>query len=98
MRRIRATEFVAKQVGKFPTFPIRGVNGYAGEQDGDKALFFRLDGSKKYLMETRLVPEHAAVQWANYCAPMWNISFGVWESKLTAADRNALLVQGIFLV
>jgi len=75
-----------KEVGCWPTFPVKGMNGYGGEQDGTRVLFalFRCKSRKE--AEKILVPENSAIQWARYTSHGWEGSVGVWSDEVSEEE------------
>ena len=87
MRKIETAEVTTKKLGHYPTFPVLGLNGYAGEQDGDTVRYFTIVGTKKNII-TKMVPDLAVVQHAEYSRHFasWEIIYGVWESQLKKGE------------
>ena len=74
--------------------PVRGVNGYAGEQDGDRALFsdlfhFRSRAKADEAFPNGL-PDYVQLHWARYKSGQgWEVVFGWWQSQ--DDDTNPLI-------
>ena len=76
-------------------FPMRGVNGYAGEQDGDTVVL-----SDLYLFSSRAaadeqfpsgVPEYVELHWGQYRPGHgWECVFGWWASQEEEENKNPL--------
>lgn len=77
-----------------PQFPIRGQNGYGGEQDGSRVLLSgpHLWKSKAEAdAEIASLPDWVQVHWATYSRPRfsqdygwsggWQVVFGVWSNQ-----------------
>ena len=77
-------------------FPMIGVDGYAGEQDGDTVS---LSGPHFFGSRAQAdaefpsgVPEYVGLHWAIYRPGRgWECVFGWWNSKPTDGDGNPLI-------
>lgn len=83
---------------KFPQdgLPVRGVNGYGGEQDGDFVLFSgpHWFGSREQADREfpNGVPEYVQLHWAKYRPGHgWECVFGWWASRASEGDGNQLI-------
>lgn len=68
-------------------FPVRGMNGYGGEQDGDRVLFAGFNTATKASAKSILIPDAAGLHWARYSPRCgWEGAVGVWASQFTEED------------
>ncbi len=76
-------------------FPMRGVDGYGGEQSGDTV---RLSGPHHFASRADAdeqypggVPEYVDLHWADYDPGRgWTAVFGWWASMPDEGDGNPL--------
>jgi hypothetical protein len=72
-------------------FPVIGVNGYAGEQDGSRVLFTVYELKNKKEAEKILIPEKAHIHWARYShRDGWTVSVGVWNCDLLGIEEKTV--------
>lgn len=65
-----------------PHFPMLGVDGYAGEQDGNTAVLSDVYTAAS-LMDAVKIPEWARVHWADYTPGLgWEYVLGAWRSDI----------------
>lgn len=68
-------------------FPVRGIDGYAGEQDGDRVVFSEIYRAWS-LTDVDLkfpdgVPSWARIHWATYhSGEGWTWVLGAWDSHI----------------
>jgi len=67
-----------------PYFPIRGKNGYGGEQDGSIVLFANFDCGSRTEAKKILIPEKAKLHWARYTSfHGWDGAVGIWDDQFS---------------
>lgn len=78
------------------TFPVMGVNGYAGEIDGSIPLFALLYVPHKKINEIA-VPEHFSLQWSKEHKNQYEVSVGSWSNQCTKTEWENLFATLIIL-
>jgi hypothetical protein len=76
-------------------FPMCGVNGYGGEQDGTRAVLTAMMRftSRKAASDAFPdgVPEYVRLHWARFTPGRgWECVFGWWSDQPTEGDGNPL--------
>ena len=74
-------------------FNLIGVNGYAGEQDGSRAIlsdeFHFPSRSEADLAFPRGAPDYVELHWGEYHpGEGWRVVFGWWSTQPTEGDGN----------
>ncbi len=63
-------------------FPMLGMNGYAGEQDGTEVLLGIFDCANRKEAEGIIIPEKAKLHWARYSPGHgWTGVIGIWSDQ-----------------
>ncbi len=82
----KLSEMISFQRGYGTRFPVVGVDGYAGEQDGSYICFSDVYNVSKKADADRLfpdgVPDHVKVHFSTYDPGIgWNFSLGCWSDQ-----------------
>lgn len=75
-----------------PYFPIRGQNGYAGEQDRSRPILggFQIDSREQ--AKQIIMPDFVKLNWAKYVSDIgWIGAVGYWSNQeMTDRDKEIL--------
>lgn len=73
-------------------FPVRGQNGYAGEQDGSHVIYGLFYVWSREKAKEIILPDFVKLNWAEYKPGTgWNGAIGYWSNQeMTDQDEGIL--------
>jgi len=93
---MKAISKVLRQQAPQEGFPMPGVNGYAGEQDGSRVILTDvITFASKAEADQRFpngVPDYVKLHWASYASYKgWRAVFGWWSNQPEENDGNPFM-------
>ena len=78
---------ILKQQSPQEGFPIRGENGYGGEQDGSTPILTQFRSKTKKEAEKLMIPDGVSLHWAEYNPNEgWTGVVGHWSNDDTITE------------